>query len=91
MEELLADPRPRGLLVTLRELDAGMATALSLRDLLLRLEKAGRKVVVHLPTGADTKGYFVASAAGSVSLFPGGSLALLGFASRGVYLRTALA
>ena len=67
-----------------------MATALSLRDLLLELRGAGRQVVVHLPVGADTKAYFVASAADQVYGFPGAPIALLGFASRGVYVRQAL-
>jgi len=68
-----------------------MATALSLRDALLAASKSGRRVAVHLPAGADTKAYLVASAAGHLSAFPGASLALLGFASRGVYFREALA
>src|ERR1019366_7067373 len=89
--ELVVDPRPRGLVVTLRAFEGGMASALSLRELLLQLRKAGRRVVVHLPNGTDTRGYFVASAADEVSAFPGASIALLGFASRGVYVRDALA
>jgi protease-4 len=89
--EMAADAKPRGLLVTLKSFEGGMASALSLRETLLGLRKAGRRVVVHLPGGADTKAYFVASAADHVYAFPGAEIALLGFASGGVYVREALA
>jgi protease IV len=67
-----------------------MATALALRSALAQLRNAGRPVVVHLPAGTDTKGYFIASAAESIYAFPGASLSLLGFASRGVFVRETL-
>lgn len=88
--ELASDKRPRGLLVTLKSFDGGMASALSLRDTLLRLRRAGRRVVVHLPGGVDTKGYFVASAASEIYAFPGAEVALLGFSAGGVYVHEAL-
>jgi protease-4 len=89
--EMEGDPRPVGLLVTLKSYAGGMATALSLREVLLRLRKARRRVVVHLPGGVDTKGYFIASGADEIYAFPGAEVALLGFASGGVYVREALA
>ena len=67
-----------------------MATAHALREILSSLRRSGRRVAVHLPLGVDTKGYFIASAAERLSIFPGGSLALLGFASQGVFIRRAL-
>jgi protease-4 len=88
--ELTVDTRPRGLLVTLRSFEGGMASALSLRELLARVRTAGRPVIVHVPHGLDTKAYFIASAASEIYAFPGASVALLGFASRGVYVREAL-
>lgn len=88
--ELVNDTRPRGLFVTLRNFDGGMASALELRDALASVRKAGRRVVVHLPTGTDTKGYFVASAADEIYGFPGADVSILGFASQGVYVRDAL-
>ena len=88
--ETAADARPRGLLVTMRSFEGGMASASALREVFLGLRKAGRRVVVYLPSGVDTKGYFVASAADAIYAFPGASVALLGFASRGVYLKDAL-
>ncbi len=68
-----------------------MATAVALRQILLGLRAAGRRVVVHLPVGADTLDYFIASAGERVSAFPGASIELAGFASRGIFVRQALA
>jgi len=88
--ELRKDLRPQGLLVTLKHFEGGMAAALALRDILLGLAKNKRRVVVYLPTGADTKGYFIASAATEALGFPQAQVTLLGFASRGVFLKNAL-
>jgi protease-4 len=68
-----------------------MVTARAVRDVLVEIRKAGKGVVVHLPVGTDTKGYLIASGAEKVYAFPGASLALAGFASRGIFLKTALA
>jgi protease-4 len=89
--EMAGDPRPRGLIVTLRSLEGGMATVTALREVLSRVRKAGRRVVVHVPSSLDTKGYLVASGADALYAFPGASVSLLGFASRGVFVRGALA
>jgi len=89
--EIARDPRPVGLLVTLRSFEGGMASAKALRDILSSVRKAGRRVVVYLPSGTDTRGYFVASAADAIYAFPGASIALLGFASRAVFVKGALA
>ena len=47
--------------------------------------------MVHVPNGLDTKGYFLASGASEIYAFPGASLALTGFLSRGVFVKSALA
>ncbi len=86
----MSDGRPRGLLVTLRSFEGGMASAVALREALAALVPSKLRLVVHLPLGADTKAYFLASVAHEVTLFPGASLTLLGFAARGVYLRSVL-
>src|SRR5207253_9997624 len=49
IDAMRTDPRVRGLVLTIKSLGAGMATATSLRALLLRLRAAGKEVVVHLP------------------------------------------
>jgi protease-4 len=86
-----ADPNVRGLLVTLKEMSAGMATAVSLRALLLRARAAGKEVVVHLPLGGGTKEVIVATGGSKVFLGPAAQLAALGFASRTRYVKGALA
>ncbi len=78
-------------MVTLRSFEGGWVTAQAVRDVLVAIRKAGKSVVVHLPVGTDTKGYLIASAAEKVYAFPGASLTLPGFASRGIFLKTALA
>lgn len=84
------DERVRGLLVTIRSMHAGMGSAASLRAVLARARASGKDVVVHLPTGGDTKEVFVASAASRVLLCPSAQLSPLGFRSASRYLKTAL-
>jgi protease-4 len=86
-----ADSNVRGLLVTIKDLSAGMATAVSLRALLLRARAAGKEVVVHLPLGGGTKEVIVATGGSKVFLGPAAQLAALGFASRTRYVKGALA
>jgi len=84
------DARVRGLLVTVKSLAAGMASASSLRSLLAKARAAGKEVVVHLPLGGGTKEVLVASAASKIFLGPSAQLAALGFASRTRYVKSAL-
>lgn len=84
------DVRVRGLLVTIRALGPGMATATSLRVLLARLRAAGKEVVVHLPLGGDTKELYVASAATKILVGPQSTLAPLGFATSVRYVAATL-
>ncbi len=90
VDAMLEDPRPRGLLVTLKSLGAGMATATSIRAQLTRLRESGREVVVFLPLGGDTREFYVACAANRVFLGPQATLAPVGFAVNSRYLRGAL-
>lgn len=89
VDALLEDPNPRGLLLTLRSLRSGMATATSLRAQLTRLRDAGRDVVVHLPLGAGTREFYVAAAGTRVFVAPQTTVAPLGFAIHTRYLRRA--
>jgi len=87
---VIADPRVRGIVVTLKSLSAGMATAVSLRAQLARARAAGKEVVVHLPLGGGTKEVIVATAGSKVVLGPAAQLAALGFATRTRYVKSAL-
>jgi protease IV len=90
VDAAIADPRVRGLVVTIRSLATGMAGAASLRRELARLRAAGKEVVVHLPMGGGTKEVFVASVATKCVVGPSTQLAPLGFLSRTRYLKSAL-
>lgn len=87
---MMPDPRVKGLLVTLRSMSAGMASASSLRQILERARAGGKEVVVHLPMGGDTKEIFVATAANRILLGPTAQLAPLGFHSSARYMKSAL-
>jgi protease IV len=91
IDAMRTDARVRGLVVTIKSLGAGMATATSLRALLLRLRAANKDVVVHLPLGGDTKELYVASAASKIFVGPQATLAPLGFATSVRYVKGALA
>ncbi|WP_394824344.1 signal peptide peptidase SppA [Pendulispora albinea] len=90
IDALIDDPNPRGLLVTLKSLRAGMATATSLRAQLARLRDAGREVVVLLPLGGDTREFYVATAATRIFVGPRTALSPIGFAINARYVRGAL-
>ena len=85
------DGRVKGIVVTLRGLGGGMATATALRDVLAKVRESGKEVVVHLPLGAGSKETFVATAANRVYVGPRATLAPLGFASSTRYWQKALA
>jgi protease-4 len=90
VDHVIADDRVRGLVVTIKSLAAGMASAVSLRDQLARARAAGKEVVVHLPLGGGTKEVIVATAASKVLLGPAAQLAALGFTTRTRYVKSAL-
>lgn len=90
IDQIAVEPRIRGVLVVIRNLRSGMATATSLRKALVRLRESGREVVVHLPTGGDTKELYVASAANRILAAPHATLAPVGFVSSSRYAKRAL-
>jgi len=90
VDHVIADDRVRGLVLTIKSLGAGMASAVSLRAQLARARASGKEVVVHLPLGGGTKEVIVASAGSKVFLGPAAQLAALGFMSRTRYVKSAL-
>jgi protease IV len=91
VDAMTKDVRVKGIVVTVKQLSAGMAAATSLRAQLARAKAAGKEVVVHLPMGGGTKETYVASVASRVVLAPATHLAPLGFLSSSRYLKRALA
>ncbi len=87
---IVEDPRVRGLVVTLKQVGAGMAGATSLRNQLWRVRAAGKELVVSLPVGGGTKEVYVASAATKLVVGPAAQLAPLGFLSATRYAKRAI-
>ncbi|MDB4944808.1 MAG: Protease [Labilithrix sp.] len=90
VDHAILDDRIRGIVVTIKQLAAGMATAHSLRSQLARARASGKEVVVHLPLGGAVKEMIVASAGTKIFLGPAAQLAPLGFASHTRYVKRAL-
>ncbi len=84
------DPKVRGLVVEVRSLRAGPATATSLRAILARLREADKPLVVYLPMGAGTREMLVASAANRILVGPESSILPLGVAVETRYFRRTL-
>jgi protease-4 len=84
------DPRVGGILLVVKSMRGGFATATSLRDLIARARSKGKRVLVHLPLGGGTKEAYVAAAADRVLLGPQASLAPVGVLAASRYLRGAL-
>jgi protease-4 len=87
---MLGDARVKGILVTMRSMSAGMASAWSLRSTLERVRAGGKEVVVYLPAGGESKEVLVATAATKILLGPSAVLAPLGFRAAPRYVKHAL-
>src|SRR5262249_50774364 len=84
------DPHVAGVLGRIRMPGHGSAAPPSLRDVLSEIRAAGKDVVAYLPLGAGNRELFVASAARLVLVGPEITVAPVGFANRGRYVRRAL-
>lgn len=87
---MLEDPRPAGLLVTVRSFSASPAQRTAIAAELARLRAGKKRVVVHLPFGGSTPELALVAAADRVLLGATTTLGPLGFRSIAVYLRRAL-
>jgi protease IV len=85
-----ADRRVQGWLVVLKSFHGGSATATAVRDRLLEIQRAGKRLAVYLPNGAGTREMYVASAAELVLVGPETNVAPLGFALEAEYFKDAL-
>jgi protease-4 len=90
VDRVAVDPRVRGLLLVVKSMRGGFASATSLRGAIARARAAGKRVVVHLPLGGGTKEAYVAVAADRAIIGPQAVLAPVGVLSRTRYLRGAL-
>jgi protease-4 len=84
------DPRIKGVILHLRPVAMPMATLEDLRELVGKLRQSGRRVVAW-STFYTTGTYYLACACDEILLMPAGTVAPLGFASTGMFLRDGLA
>ncbi len=82
-----ADPRVEGVVFDVPPLSAGWATCQSLRELLLRLRAADKKVVVYLSQGGGNRELYIASAADRIVASPVSQLSPLGLAASVTYVK----
>jgi protease IV len=85
-----ADPKVAGLVLHLHELRGGGATALSLRQILESMKRAGKRVIVYLPDGGGTREVYAALAGDVVYAGHETMIAPLGFGVQSVYFGGAL-
>ena len=83
------DGRPKGVVLRVGNLDAGWVALEELRAEILRYQESGGRVVVYL-IGADSRGYFLASAADEILATPLATIAVTGVRSQVNFLKDAL-
>ena len=87
---MAVDPKVRGVFLQVRSAGAGPAVLASLRDVISEIRAAGKDVIAYLPHGADNRSLYLASAARLIIVGPETTVAPLGFAAHGRYVRRAL-
>ena len=88
--QIAEDPRTRGVILHLRGAAMPMADLQSLRNSILRLREAGRRVIVY-GQDFDTMMYYVASAADEIVMQPGANMMTTGMRMETLYLKDSLA
>ncbi len=86
---IASDPRVHGVVLHLRPLFLPLSSLQTLREQLLALRAAGKRVVVW-SHGYDMGSYYLASAADQILLLPGGTVAPTGLARELVFLKETL-
>jgi protease-4 len=88
MRAISRDPSARAVVVTFDGAAAGWAALEELRDEVVRLRAAGKKVFAYMMSGTG-RDYFVATAADKIYVDPAGGLRLVGMAGTTMYFRGA--
>ena len=89
-EAIGRDARIKGVVLHLRPAGMSMATLQDLREIVLNLRAAGKRVVAWA-TNYTTGTYYLACACDEILLMPAGAIQPLGFAGTGAFLADALA
>jgi len=90
LERLAADPRVRGVVLTLDGLTAGPATLRSLRQAVLRFRQSGKRAVAYL-TNVTTWQLYLASAADEILMPESAIFAAAGLRAESTFLKDTLA
>jgi len=88
MRAIRRDRTAKAVVVTFDGVGGGWATMQELRDELLALRQAGKKVFAYMVSGTG-RDYFVASAADKIYIDPAGGVRLVGIAGTTIYFRGA--
>ena len=84
-----ADKRISAILLEINLSDAGWAKAEELRDAITDFRAAGKPVYAYMEAGFN-KEFYIASAADSVYVMPGGHLFIYGYAAEAIFYRGSL-
>jgi len=86
LRAIARDPTAKAVVVTFDGPNAGWATIEELRDELVRVRGAGKKVFAYMVSGTG-RDYYIATAAHKIYVDPAGGLRLVGMAGTTMYFR----
>ncbi len=89
LRAIARDPTAKALVVTFDGPTAGWAALEELRDEIVAVRRAGKKVFAYMVSGTG-KDYFVATAANKIYIDPAGGLRLVGMSATTLYFRGTL-
>jgi protease-4 len=90
LDRISSDGRARGVVLCIKNIDAGWASLEELRREILAFRARGGRVVAYLADPADTRSYYLACAADEVLAAPLADLNITGIRARVDFLRDAL-
>jgi len=88
--QIADDPRPKGVILMLRDPELSLADAQTLRTIIERLRAAGKRVIAYAQS-YDLGTYLIASVCDEILMQPGGDVSTLGLYQQAVFLKDALA
>src|SRR5215203_1600431 len=90
LDRIAADGRPRGVVLRIKNLDAGWAAIEELRREILAFQSRGGRVVSYFADPADIRSYYLACAADEILATPLADLNVVGVRTRVDFLKDAL-
>src|SRR5918993_896795 len=90
LDRISADGRPRGVILRIKNLDAGWAAIEELRGEILAFKERDKRVVAYLGDPVDTRSYYLACAADEIFAAPLADLNVTGLRARVDFIKDAL-